>query len=231
MYYIPFMLQKTLRLSFISLLSTAFVACSGYQFVENDNPLAIHGVRSVSVPMFINKSPVANVGSMVTKEITLLLSSYPGLKVHSGEDLSSDAILIGIVGGEQKLSDLVQTTERKFTSGDLKKSLGTRKEFYVPTGSSMNLTVQFMLIKNPKRQDIELAKSELKDIFVTHPRVVLNQSLNFQASFTRVVDGTETIDSPGLVNMTKNKAIMDRALKDGSKSLAQQFKDVVLNAF
>ncbi len=228
MYYILCMLEKTLRLLLTSILLSA---CSGYQFVENDNPLAIHGIRSLSIPMFINKSPLPEVGALVTKEITLLLSSYPGLKINSGESLGSDAILVGVIGGQQSLSELVQTTERKFTSGDLKTSLGTRKEFYVPTGSSLVLDVQFILIKNPRREDLELMKSELAPVIVAHPRVVLNQSLNLNASFTRVVGATTDIDSPGLVNLTKNKAILDRALEEGSKSLASQFKDVVLNAF
>lgn len=228
MYYILFMAIKTSLLLFFTLILSS---CSGYQFVENDNPLAIHGIRSISVPMFINKTPVPNVGAMVTKEINFLLSSYPGLKVTSGEDLSNDAILVGFVESTQQLAELIQTTERQFTTSDLKASLGNRKEFYVPTGSSLNLTVRFILIKNPRRQDVELAKSEINNLMMNHPKMLMNQSLAFQASFTRVVAGTETIDSPGLVNMTKNKAIMDRALQDGSKSLAQQFKDVVLNAF
>lgn len=220
-------ITTSLLLFFTLILSS----CSGYQFVENDNPLAIHGIRSISVPMFVNKTPVPNVAAMVTKEINFLLSSYPGLKVTSGEDLTSDAILVGILESTQQLSDLVETTERQFTTSELKNSLGTRKEFYVPTGSTLNLNVRFILIKNPKRQDIELAKSELGPLMMNHPKMLMNQSLTFQASFTRVVAGTETIDSPGLVNMTKNKAILERALQDGSKSLAQQFKDVVLNAF
>ncbi len=220
-----------IKTSLIILFTVFLSACSGYQFVENDNPLAIHGIRSLSVPMFVNKTPVPNVGSMVTKEISFLLSSYPGLKVRSGEDLSSDAILIGIVESTQQLAELIQTTERQFTTSDLKASLGSRKEFFVPTGSSLNLSVRFIMIKNPRRQDVELAKSELNKMMINHPKMLMNQSLNFVASFTRVVAGTETIDSAGLVNMTKNKAIMERALQDGSKSLAQQFKDVVLNAF
>ncbi len=199
--------------------------------MENDNPLAIHGIRSVSVPMFVNNSPIANVGSMVTKEIMLLLSSYPGLKLRSGEDLSSDAILIGIIEGEQQLGELLKTTERKFTSGELKDSIGDRREFYVPTGTNLLLKVRFVLIKNPTRSDIDLTKGELAHAMGSHSRVVMNHTLDLSASFTRVVGATTTVDSPGLVNLTKNKAIMERALEDGSKSLATQFKDVVLNAF
>lgn len=208
-----------------------FSSCGGYQFVENDNPLAIHGIRSVSVPMFVNKSPLPNIGSMVTKEIVFLLSGYPGLRVQTGEDLKSDAILVGIVEGEQHLSDLMITTERKFTSAELKDSIGSRREFYVPTGTSMNLKVRFVLIKNPNRSDIDLTKGELAPLLGASSKVLVNQTLDLNANFNRVVGETTTVNSPGLVNMTKNKAIMERALQDGSKSLAAQFKDVVLNAF
>ncbi len=221
----------SIKTSLLIFFTVFLSACSGYQFVENDNPLAIHGIRSISVPMFVNKTPIANVGSLVTKEISFLLSSYPGLKVRSGEDLTSDAILVGIVESNQQLAELIQTTDRQFTTSELKTSLGTRKEFFVPTGSVLDLNVRFILIKNPKKQDIELAKSELSTLMINHPKILMNQTLGFQASFARVVAGTETIDSAGLVNMTKNKAIMERALQDGSRSLAQQFKDVVLNAF
>lgn len=221
------MLQTLLSI----LILTLFTACGGYQFVENDNPLAIHGIRSVSVPMFVNKSPLPNVGAIVSKEITLLLSGYPGLKVNSGEDLSSDAILIGIIEGEQRLSEVLNTTERKFTSGDLKTSLGNRQEFYVPIGTNVTVKVRFVMIKNPRREEVELVKSELGTIMNANPKVVMSQTLDLTANFTRVVGATTTVDSPGIVNLTKNKAIMERALEDGSKSLAQQFKDVVLNAF
>ena len=227
MYYIRRMLQTLLSI----LILTLFTACGGYQFVENDNPLAIHGIRSVSVPMFVNKSPLPNVGAIVSKEITLLLSGYPGLKVNSGEDLSSDAILIGIIEGEQRLSEVLNTTERKFTSGDLKTSLGNRQEFYVPIGTNVTVKVRFVMIKNPRREEVELVKSELGTIMNANPKVVMSQTLDLTANFTRVVGATTTVDSPGIVNLTKNKAIMERALEDGSKSLAQQFKDVVLNAF
>ena len=209
----------------------SLTGCGGYQFVENDNPLAIHGIRSVSVPMFVNKSPLPQVGAMVSKEIILLLSSYPGLKLNSGEDLSNDAILIGIIDSEQHLSKLLETTERKFTSGDLKTSLGSRQEFYIPTGTKLAMKVRFVLIKNPRKEDIELAQGDLSKFMQAHPRVLMDQTLDFNTSFTRVAGDTISVDSPGLVNLSKNKAILERALEDGSKSLAKQFKDVVLNAF
>src|SRR5690606_20058823 len=192
---------------------------------------AIHGIRSISVPMFVNKSALPNVGAMISKEIILLLSSYPGLKVSSGEDLQSDAILVGIVDSDQHLSNLLQTTERKFTSGDLKSSLGNRQEFYIPIGTSLSMSVRFVLIKNPRSEDIELSKSELSELMNAHPRVIVNQKLDFVTSFTRVAGETTTIDSPGLVNLTKNKAILDRSLENGSKNLSKQLKDVILNAF
>lgn len=227
MYYILAMLQRTISFLLLMILT----ACSGYRFVENDNPLAIHGIRSVSVPMFVNKSALPNIGATVSKEIVLLLSSYPGLKVTVGENLNSDAILVGIINSSQHLSELLITTDRKFTSGDLKTSIGGRQEFYVPIGTSVTMQVRFVLIKNPNAQDLEMAKGDLSKFMPIHPNVLMDQTMNMTTSFTRVVGNTVDADSPGLVNLTKNKAILDRALEDGSKSLANQFKDVVLNAF
>jgi len=93
--------------SFLSLLSS----CAGYHFNTNNNPLIGYDIKTISVPMFVNRSTFPNLAGPMTKEIILALNDYSGLKVFSGNNDSADAVLIGIIESNDHFNEAVKTTQ------------------------------------------------------------------------------------------------------------------------
>lgn len=207
-----------------------FVSCSGYHFKKRDNPLAAFEINSVAVPMFLNRSAVADVGAYLSKEIILILSSYKGLKVYSGENSSADATLVGIVSSDDHLSTIYKT-EDVFTDGKFSRSIGERNPFYIPNSTSYALRAQLILIRKPSKEDRQMIESSLGPYLNAHPRIVLNESLSLNGSFNREVSPNDGSDSGGRVNYTKNRALLDKSLQNTTKDAARTFEQEVLDAF
>jgi hypothetical protein len=70
-----------LSLAIFLLLSS----CAGYHFNTSNNPLIGYDIKSVAVPMFINRTNIAGLSPMMTKEIILTLNEYSGLRVYGGD--------------------------------------------------------------------------------------------------------------------------------------------------
>ncbi len=217
------------RLGILFILAL-MVSCSGYHFKKRDNPLEAYEIHSVAIPMFLNRSAIADVGAYLNKEITLILSSYKGLKVYSGENDAADAVLVGIVNSDSHVSN-VYNSEDLFTDGNLKDSIGDRKSFYVPSSTSYALQVQLILIRRPNKEDRQMIESSIGPYMNAHPRIVLNESLPLSGSFTREVSANNGPDSGGRVNYTKNRALLDKSLQNMAKDAARTFEQEVLDAF
>ena len=86
-------------------------SCSGYHFNTNNNPLIGYDIRTVAVPMFINRSVLPQLAAPMTKEIILALNDYSGLKVVSGDSENADAVLIGIIESKDHYNEVVSTTQ------------------------------------------------------------------------------------------------------------------------
>lgn len=208
----------------------SLVSCSGYHFKRTDNPLAAYEIHSVAVPMFLNRSSIADVAAYLNKEIILSLSSYKGLKVYTGENDNADAVLVGIVSSPDHLAS-VYKSDTTFTDGSLKDSVNGRNSFYVPSTTSYTMSLQLVLIRRPTKEDRAMIESNLGPYLNAHPRVVLNEGLALSGSFTREVAGTVTPDDAGTVNYSKNRALMDRSLQNMAKDAARTFEQEVLDAF
>jgi hypothetical protein len=218
--------------TFLTLLTAFFLlSCQGYRIKNEDNPFVSYGIKSVSVPMFINRSSLANVSGPLTKEIVMLLASYPGLTIYSGEDSRADAVLVGIVSSPARRSDTLKTSATNFTSDDLKTSLGSRPEFYAPTTTAYTLSLQIALIKDPAREDRELIESSIGKFINNHPKIIFNQILDVSNSFDRTVKETLTTESEGVTNFTKTKAQFEASVQNLAKRAALDFKELVLNVF
>jgi len=222
-------LLKMHRIYFLFILA-AFISCSGYHFKRRDNPLGSFEIYSVAIPMFLNRSAVADVGTYLNKEITLILSSYQGLKVYSGENNDADAVLVGIVLSDDHVSS-VYKSEELFTDGTFKDSIKDRKPFYVPSSTSYALKLQLVLIKRPTKEERLLIESNIGPYLNAHPRIVLNETLSLTGSFTREVSPNDGPDSGGRVNFTKNRGLMDKSLQNMAKAVARSFEQEVLDAF
>ena len=210
-------------------------ACSGYRLKRNENPLTIYGINRVYVPMFVNHSIIPNISGPMTREITCMLSEYSELHVSSlsgkGKD---DAVLLGIISSGQFKNEVFNVTGKMFTS---ESTVGDRKQFYVPTKNSYSVSLRLVLIKNPSNADLKLMeKFELVKYMNAHPKVVFNEVLNLNSSFSRtVVEGNDVpkidVDGGEILNFTKTKAIFEDSVRALAKRAAKDFQEVVLDAF
>ena len=214
------------------ILTLCFLAsCSGYHFSTNNNPLVGYDIKTIAVPMFINRSALPQLVAPMTKEITLALNEYTGLKVLSGDAENADAVLIGILESNDHFNDVVKTTQTLFSEGDIQNSIGNRSPFYYPSQTNYYFWLRIILIKRPSPEELALLTSDIGRGIKIHPKIVLQDKIDLSGTFTRVVGATNSGTTPGEVNFVKNKGILDKSLQDTCYKAAQTFKQVVLNAF
>ncbi len=206
-------------------------SCAGYHFNTNNNPLIGYDIRSVAVPMFINRSVINELAAPMTKEIIFVLNSYPGLKVLSGDSDKADAVLIGVIESKDHYNEAVKTTQKLFSDNTIKSSVGDRNPFYYPVQTSYEFSLKIILIKRPSKEELELLTTDLAQFMKVNPKVVLMDTINIASSFSRVVGETTTPNAPGKTNFVKNKGIFEKSLQETSMNAAKTFKQVVLNAF
>lgn len=207
------------------------VSCGGYHFNTNNNPLIGYDIKSIAVPMFINRSVLPELAAPMTKEVMLVLNDYEGLKVLSGDNENADAVLIGIIESSDLLNDSLKNSQYLFTDTSQKASVGSRSPFYYPSETNYNLIFRIILIKRPTQEEIALLTSDLGQYMKVHPKVVLTESFELTSSFARAVGETTTSASPGKVNFVKNRGILQHSIQETAVRAAQNFKQVVLNAF
>lgn len=206
-------------------------SCAGYHFNTNNNPLIGYDIRSVSVPMFVNRTVIADLAAPVTKEIILALNDYSGLKVFNGNNEQADAVLIGILESEDYYKEAVRTTQKLFTEDTVQDSIGNRQSFYYPVQTTYAFQLKIYLIKMATLEDINFLTSELGQYAKYNPSVVLVDTIDLSNNFYRVVGETVDSSSPGKTNFVKNKGIMEKSIQDTAINAAKAFKQVVLNAF
>jgi hypothetical protein len=223
---VRFFYPSILILALISLTS-----CSGYHFNTNNNPLIGYDIKTVAVPMFINRSVLPQLAAPMTKEIILALNNYTGLRVLSGDNENADAVLIGILESKDHYNEVITTTQTLFTEGDITKSIGNRSPFYYPVQTTYNFSLRIILIKRPTAEELALFTSDLGRMIKVHPKIVLEDTIGLTGNFARVASPTNTATAAGEVNFVKNKGIFDKSLQDTCYQAAQTFKQVVLNAF
>jgi hypothetical protein len=212
------------------LAAVLLTGCAGYHFNTNNNPLIGYDIKTISVPMFINRSVIPQLAAPMTREITLALNDYSGLKVMSDAN-ESDAVLIGIIESQNYYNEAVKTTLTLATTDEIKKSIGNRPDFYYPIQTGYDFQMRLILIKRPSKEDIDLLTGELGPLIKVHPKVVLQDTINLSGKFDRVASPANSANSAGEVNFVKNKGIFEKSLQDTCYQAAQTFKQVVLNAF
>jgi len=207
------------------------VSCAGYRVVNRGNPFEEDSIRSVAIPMFINRSSYAGLSGPFTREISALLSSYPELKISTNSNTSSDALLIGIIDSPKRYAQAFQTTASKLTAGELRESIGERAQFYLPTASTFIVTLRVILIKNPTTADKKLLLSEIGDKLTNHPKVIFQNSFSYTPNFNRESKDTINADSGGIVNYPKTKRYFDQTIDQVAKQSAVDLRELVLNVF
>lgn len=222
-----------MKVRFFSLLFVllALTSCAGYHVNTNNNPLIGYDIRSVAVPMFINRSVIPELAAPLTREITFALNDYSGLRVFSGDNEAADAVLIGVIESRDHYNEVVQTTQELFSESTIKTSTGSRSPFYYPVKTSYQFDLKIILIKRPSKEELQLLTTDLGQFMKVNPKVVLMDTIQLTGSFSRAVGETTTPNAVGKTNFVKNKGIFERSVQDTAISAAQTFKQVVLNAF
>jgi hypothetical protein len=205
-----------------------FVSCAGYRFQQDQNPLAQYGINSLSVPMFYNESNFPEVSPMFTKEIYHLLTSYSGLKVHSGFSLASDAVLIGIIKSSQKRVESQAPLNLRVAQQGARNSIGqSREDFYVPGSNSLNMSLRIIVIKQPTADELEVLHSSFGEQVAKSSKIIFNETFTLTNSFNR-----EILDNEGTqVVGTQNKGSQFRTQQNMAKEAATLVRDMILYAF
>lgn len=203
------------------LVQFIFIGCSGYSVSYAKNPFSRFGIKSVSIPMFVNHTVVPDISSKFTKEMVLLLSNYRDLKILNGENVNADGILIGILSSADDLKGTFVTTEEKTLSGS---DIGSRREFKVPSKISYSIKLTVFLIKDPLYKHKEIFNEKIVSIISKHPDVVLTG----EASFSQTYDVELNAES---FNFVRTKGTFDKTLDTMAQNAAIHMDQVVFNAF
>ena len=213
-------------LGFASLLGVS--ACSGYRYAQTANPLQQYGVDSLSVPMFYNFSSVPEVSSSFTRETYKLLSSFQGLRLRSGWSEKTDAVLIGIVRSDEKMSEVLRPQNLRVAQSVAPNNIGTeRPEFYVPGTTNVGLTLQVVVVKRPTPEELSLLQSELGPQIPAQGKILFNESFPLESTFYREVFDDEATSVVG----TQNAGALRRAKDNLALRAAEQIRDMILYAF
>lgn len=207
------------RLPILIFILLSLAGCSGYQFRTANNPFERYDIKHLSVPSFVNQSSIGNVSPYFDQKFLLFLSKFNGLKVSSGENESSDGILIGVITSNRNIQNVARTNSYLFTQGEeLESSIGSRSKFYVPKSTVISLNLRLTLIKkNPA--------------FKGENRVIFSRDIPLNGSFGRIISETSNSDSQGTVNYTKNRYNKYVTIDQMSDTAVQQFRDLVINVF
>lgn len=203
-------------------------SCAGYKAVERGNPLSQYGVKSVSIPMFFNKSALAGAASSFTSSFITLMSSYPGLKVETGFSKDNDAVLIGVVESQKTYASTVVNAQQRTVSSVAPNSLGNkRNDFYVPATSRVELRVRIMLLKKPTEAELQLLRTKYASKLRGNRKIIFNEVVTVNDTFNREIFD----DKAGQVNFTQNYGILHRSIEKLAKQAAVNFEESILYAF
>jgi hypothetical protein len=221
--------MKFLKFIGLNILSLVlFYSCAGYHVNYNDNPLLSYDIKTLSVPMFINRSVFPHIASPMTQEVVKVLNQYHDLKVIPGEDLGADGVLVGIIESDEKISEVLKTKSQGFSEG--KNSTGNRLDFYYPNEQSYQLKLRIVLIKNPSENELKLLNSNFTEFMKLHSKVIIDEKISLSNNFSRVANDS-TATGGGDVNFVKNEGIFERSIQEVSRNAATSFRDLILNAF
>lgn len=214
------------------LLSLVFLqGCGGYHINKRTNPFAGYGIKHITIPMFYNRSNIPAVSAPFTKEFSSVVSAFPDIRVTAGNNQAADAVMIGIIDSSQYINDTVVNTSTLLFEPDVSQGQKKRNPFYLSTTSNYSLSLRVVIIRRPTQQEIEVISGNLGDYIKSHSKIVFDETYPLTGSIQRVVQGSNTSDDPGVVNFTKNLEVFKKNLKTLAKSTANNFKEVVLNAF
>ena len=219
-----------MKIVILGLLALLLSSCAGYHFRRHSNPFVWYGVKSITVPMFVNQSILPNVAGPITKEIVMKLNRFPNLDVHVGETGDTDGVLVGIIYSSDELNNVLAPSGSSFTKGTLTDSIGARRNFYLPTTTTINLKLRLVLIKRPSFEELNAVQSNPNTPMRT-AKIIFDKTLDLSHSFTLRAAERTTMDSAGVTNFTFNKSLIDKGIRTMAEDVAKTFQEVILDVF
>lgn len=222
----------------ILIIATMILAsCSGYHFKKVDNPFGDFEIKTLQIPMFINRSIFPSLNSYLTQEITNVLGLYPGLKIV-GPNTDSDAVLIGIIESKRNTGLAIRPNGTDPTAGELKATMGkNRQDFYYNTNSILYFKLRLILIKNPTANELAFFTGPVVDeagIKLIHPKIIFNQVLSGEEGFAREnkpIYLSDLKNSSGDINFVKTLGNMEAGLRGATQAVGESFRQVILHVF
>jgi hypothetical protein len=212
------------------ILFLAFLtSCGGYRFTQQDNPLAQYGIKSLSIPMFHNYSNQSDVSVSFTRETYRLLTGFGGLKLSSGHNPQSDAVLIGIIRSPEKVSETLRPGSLEAASVKASTAIGNdRQKFYVPITTEVAMSIQVIVIKKPTEEELALLKSGLSQQVLVTSRVIFNETIPLKTQYAREIFDKNAGNE---VNATQNAGIRRKVMGSLAEQAAISIRDIIFYAF
>lgn len=218
--------------------------CSGYRFSKQDNPLAQYGIQSLSVPQFYNYSNISEASGDFTRETYRLLTEFSGLRLKSGYNKNTDAVMIGIIKTPEKIAETLRPGNLRVAQQRAQNAVGNvRQNFYIPGTTEVDLYLQIIVIKKPTEEELALLKSGIGDQIRTNSRIIFNEYIPLKAQYTREILDRNSPGSSGRpvgdtklgggveVNATQNFGVQRKTIKGMADQAAISIRDMILYAF
>jgi len=173
------------------------------------------------------------VAGVITAEIINELNRYYGLKVYNGENSKGHSVLLGIISSPVKRKDAKSNDSASYIpdNSDLKGSIGNRSQFYMSQSTKYKLSLRLILIKNPTYEEKKLAQSDLGKLMEANPKVIFNEVISLNSSYSSSLNSNFDSDDGGVVNYSQTRGVYRESIKNIARSAALAFRGVVLNVF
>lgn len=213
-----------------------FTGCSGYHFKNIQGPLAKYGIKTIKIPMFLNKSAIPGLSGPLTRQFNVLMGSFPDLEVQLFG--TTDAIMLGVIESSLEMRKALLTTRERIIINDPTSnpwrnftSIGDRRKFWIPDMINMKLQLRIVLIKDPTNQEIEIIKSEYGRYIYDHPKVIFNKVISLEKGYTSEVFDILGVDPRGSLNFTQSMGNRESAIILLAEEAAYSFRESILYAF
>lgn len=178
--------------------------------------------------MFYNYSNLSEIHTDFTRETYRLLTGFSGLKLQSGYNKNSDALLIGIIKSPEKVAETIRASNLRVAQGKAGNAIGpTRENFYIPGTSNVDVYLHVIVIKKPTEEELALLKSGIGDQIKSTSKVIFNELIPLRISYNREVLDDEGVQVVG----TQNFGVQRKVLKNLAEQAAVNVRDMILYAF
>jgi len=212
----------------LSLFLFILSSCAGYKFRRDSNPFLSQGVRSVAIPMFVNRTSLPSVSAVYTRAVHDVLSSYADLKVNSGDIENEDAVVLGIVSSARDQE--IKVTTSTLMNQDQIDQIGNRNAFYLPTAADFSLNIQLIVLKRPTKEEIDFFVNYFKFSKSAFPRTIFAKTIAVSGGYS-INNEVGDINTVGPLRGTQTRGNLIKSIEDSSIGLTNELREVLSNAY